>query len=66
MKPEPIGSGFVYFCDIGLEPIQIRQSGGLSITAGLDGGNTLISSSPISSVIYMYRPPDWMAFLLLY
>jgi len=26
----------------GLEPIQMRQSGGLSLAAGLDGGNTIM------------------------
>ena len=29
MKPEPLGSGFVYFCGIGLEQIQSQHAGGM-------------------------------------
>ena len=56
-KKKPIHSDGFFFLvegENGLEPISIRQSGGLSIAAGLDGGDTLISSSPVVSVI----PPN--------
>ena len=33
----------------GFEQSKMRQSGGLPLAAGLDGGNTLITSNPSSS-----------------
>ncbi len=41
----------MFYMDGRIRTIQMRQSGGLSLAAGLDGGNTLITSNPSSSAI---------------
>ena len=40
---------FLFIWGLGFERSKMRQSGGLPLAAGLDGGDTLIKSNPSSS-----------------